>query len=111
MARFKSTTAAQNPLVAPTSRAAAPVALQNPIGYPKPPGVDLVRVGTGEMVHVKKGSGILCNSGKNAGRKNPDGSQTRKEPQYFATDATQVTCYRCSKLLSINEHKKVGSGG
>jgi hypothetical protein len=93
----------RQPSAPPTS---SPQALPNPIGYPKPANTELVRVGTGEMVHVYSPStkDILCQSGKNAGRRNPDGTQNRKKKEFFKSDATQVTCYRCSKLLSMNHN-------
>ena len=44
-------------------------ARRNPIGLPAPLGAQVVRVGSGEHTHVYNGKGgVLCNSGKGAGR-------------------------------------------
>lgn len=82
----------------------------NPVGYPKPANVQLVRTATGDMIHVYDATtkDTLCKSGKNAGRRKQDGTQSKNEKQFFKSDATMVSCYRCSKLLSINEDKRNG---
>lgn len=76
----------------------------NPIGFPKPDEVQLVQTKHGSMVHVYNPSTktILCNSGKNAGRSKANGTQTKGKNELHKSDATQVSCYRCAKLLSIN---------
>jgi len=80
-------------------------ARQNPIGLPAPSGVQVVRLGSGEHTHVysPKDKKVICNSGKNAGRKADDGTDRRggNQPVYKA-EARFVTCYRCQKLAQIN---------
>ena len=83
-------------------------ARQNPIGSLKGDLV-VVQVGKGKHTHVyNPATGlVLCNSGKNAGRKKPDGTNKRSGPQtVYRSTANFVTCYRCQKLMMLNEKKK-----
>lgn len=89
-------------------------ARQNPIGLDAQ-GLMLVRVGKGEFLHLwdaempiviqgeVKGRGIhLCQSGKNAGSRGGSGVTTNPS---IAHDARFVTCYRCSRLASMNRNR------
>lgn len=74
-----------------------PKALTNPIGLEAPTGVKLVRVGSvNGHTHAfdPEAGGLLCRSGK--GRRG-------KPIELFGTDARQVTCYRCQKLLRYSD--------
>jgi hypothetical protein len=68
-------------------------ARRNPIGLPVQRDVELVRVGDGEHTHVLHPSKMvhICESGVGRGAKD-----------LHPTDATYVTCYRCSKLAAMN---------
>lgn len=80
---------------------------RNPLGTPLP-GETIVRVGSGAHTHLWHPiqRTIICNSGKNAGKMNEDGSDNRGKPQtYYKSDANFVTCYRCQKLAQINTEK------
>jgi hypothetical protein len=78
-------------------------ARRNPIGLPAPLGAQVVRVGSGEHTHVYNGKGgVLCNSGKGAGRVGKYGDRRGGEQTIYATDAHFVTCYRCQKLAQMN---------
>lgn len=78
-------------------------AVPNPLGFPRSDSMQLVQTEHGSLVHVYDPltDKILCNSGKNAGRKKADGSQKKGENKFYKSEATQVSCYRCSKLLGI----------
>ncbi len=80
-------------------------ARRNPIGMPAPSGVQVVQLGSGERTHIynpNKGT-VICNSGKNAGRKADDGTDRRGGAQeIYAANANFVTCYRCQKLAEMN---------
>lgn len=63
-------------------------------------------VGKGEHTHVYNPDkhSVLCNSGKNAGRRRRDGSPTQRgaPQQLFKSKANFLTCYRCEKLATRN---------
>lgn len=75
---------------------------QNPRGLPVlTQGATIVRVGRhGKHTHLyNPHSGLhACKSGVNAGRGGPSGAV----PELYETDATEITCYRCAKLATMN---------
>lgn len=79
-------------------------ARRNPIGFPAPSGVQVVRVGSGKHTHVyhpEKGT-VICNSGKNAGNVGLHGDRRGGAQQVYRSDAHFITCYRCQKLAHMN---------
>lgn len=88
-------------------------ARRNPVGL-RGEGVELVRIGNGEAVHiwdpelplilngkVQRVGSSLCKSGKNAGKKG--GSGAVPQPKY--TDAQYCTCLRCAKVALTNKSR------
>jgi|LauGreDrversion4_2_1035121.scaffolds.fasta_scaffold88025_3 hypothetical protein len=72
--------------------------LINPLGR-RLGDADLVRVGKGEMVHVKHPllPGTLC-------MPNDDEKELRKRPTILhRVQGEVVTCYRCLKLMAVNQ--------
>jgi hypothetical protein len=69
-------------------------ARRNPIGLPTPT-AQLVRVGAGLHTHIyNPATGhTLCESGL---------GRSGGEQQLFKSEAGQATCYRCTKLGSMN---------
>ena len=77
--------------------------LVNPLGR-RLADVDLVRVGKGQMVHVKhpNAPGTLCMPDE--GDKTARGSERRKRPtSMFRVQGEVATCYRCLKLMAVNQ--------
>jgi len=84
----------------------------NPLGLPVSAGAPLVLVGPhGERTHLysAKTGDVICKSGKNAGRyasganhQTVLAARREKGRKFYPSDATEVTCYRCAKLASIN---------
>jgi len=73
-------------------------ALLNPLGRHLTD-ADLVRVGRGQMVHVKHPSapGTLC-------MPNEEEKELRKRPtSLHRVQGEVVTCYRCLKLMAVNQ--------
>jgi hypothetical protein len=63
-------------------------------------------VGSGAHTHLlhPEEKKIICESGKNAGKMNEDGTDNRgqKPQKLYKSDASFVTCYRCQKLATMN---------
>jgi hypothetical protein len=84
----------------------------NPLGLPVPQGAPLVLVGPhGERTHLysEKLRDVICKSGKNAGRYASGANRAKalaarkkKGREFYPSDASEVTCYRCAKLAGIN---------
>ena len=77
--------------------------LVNPLGR-RLADVDLVRVGKGQMVHVKHpdAPGTLCMPDE--GDKTASGAERRKRPTaMFRVQGEVATCYRCIKLMAVNQ--------
>ena len=80
-------------------------ARRNPIGMPAPRGSAVVQIGEhGKHTHLfdPTTGGVICNSGKNAGRVGKHGDRRGKPQEVFASNAKFITCYRCQKLAQIN---------
>jgi hypothetical protein len=75
-------------------------ARKNPYGRPAGD-VVVVDVGAGRFTHaLNPETGVhLCRSGINAGR----GGKSGARPEVSKSRSKFITCYRCQKLLSINE--------
>jgi len=82
-------------------------ARRNPLGSPVGSEAYVVLAGSGQRTHLlnPKTRKIICNSGKNAGRKAKDGTSNRgqKPQQLRPSGASFVTCYRCQKLMQMNQ--------
>jgi hypothetical protein len=77
--------------------------LVNPLGR-RLVDVDLVRVGKGQMVHVKHpdAPGTLCMP--DGGDTTAGGTVRRKRPSsMFRVQGAVATCYRCLKLMAVNQ--------
>lgn len=74
-------------------------ARRNPLGFPLTSmgagPVQVVRLGTGEHSHLlnPKTKRPLCESGR---------GRAKAEQKLYKSDATVITCYRCSKLAQMN---------